>query len=752
MAKKKSIPEELEPYEEDIVMTDYCEELASSYLDYAVSVITDRALPDVRDGLKPVHRRILWAMKSLGLSHSGDYKKSARVVGETMGKYHPHGDSSIYDAMVHMAQDFCYLHPLVDGHGNFGSVEGDEAAASRYTEVRLSAITEEILLSDLDKEVVDFMPNFDNKEKEPVVLPATLPHILLSGTDGIAVGMSSKIPTHNLGEIVDAAVALLDKPKMKSEELFSYIQGPDFATGGVIVNKSELPAIYESGSGKIRIRAKVTVEKGEKGKKNIVVSEIPQPMIGAIDKFMDTVAELTRRKELPDVVDIKNLSGKDGIRIVIEVKRDTDAEQYINILYKKAKLEDTFGYNAMLLSGGMPYQMSLHRILSEYLDFYRETQIRKYKTLLAREKRTAEIKEGLVKAVDCIDTIIEVLRGSRTVQTAKSCLMKGVTEGIRFRTKAAEKIAKQFAFTELQADAILDMKLQKLIGLEMELLLKELEQSNKAIESYSALLSSKTRMTSHMRSELLSVKKKYAVPRRTEIVDAAPVEIKKPEIKEELVYAVVDRLGYIKLFDEATYNRNYRNIPKEYRWCLEVMNTGRLFVFTAEGKCHSVKAMSVPMGRFNEKGVPLEKVSALSLGEKVVSIASDRTLKRNLLLVSERGYVKKVALSDFVSQRKSVDIKLSEGDLLVKALVIEQKYAVLISRDRKAVSFDVNSLSTVKRTSLGVIGMKFDGDDHVEIAMLSGERFECDEVAYPLSATGKRGTKGKELPKGKPQE
>jgi DNA gyrase subunit A len=326
--------------------------------------------------------------------------------------------------------------------------------------------------------------------------------------------------------------------------------------------------------------------------------------------------------------------------------------------------------------------------------------------------------------------------------------MKGVTEGIRFKTKAAEKIAKKFAFTELQADAILDMKLQKLIGLEMELLLKELDKSKKAIESYSSLLSSKTKMNAKMKSELLSVKAKYQTPRRTEIVDAAPVEIKKPEFREEVVYAVVDRLGYIKLFDEVTYNRNYRNIPKDYQYCLEVMNTGKLFVFTAEGKCHGVKALSVPMGRYNEKGVPLEKVSALTVGEKVVSIASDRTLKRNLLLVSEQGFVKKVPLSDFVSQRKSVEIKLAEGDLLVKALVIDQKYAVLVSRDRKAVSFDVNSLSTVKRTSLGVIGMKFDGDDHVEVAMLSGERFEYDDVAYPLSATGKRATKGKELPKG----
>ena len=401
-----------------------------------------------------------------------------------MGKYHPHGDASIYDAMVHMAQDWCYNHPLVDGHGNFGSVEGDDAAASRYTEARLSAITEDILLSDLDKDVVDFVPNFDNKEKEPTVLPACVPNILISGTDGIAVGMASKMPTHNLGEVIDATVALIEKPKMKEDQVLEYIKGPDFATGGIIVNKSELPEIYKNGAGRIRVRARVKTENGDRGKINIVVTEIPFTMIGCIDKFMDTVADLVRAKVMPDVMDIKNFSGKEGVRIVVELRKGADVEQNINLLYKKAKLEDTFGYNAVLLSGGVPYQMSLLRILTEFVDFYRETMTRKYKNLLAREKKSAEVKEGLITAVDCIDTIIEVFRGSTVVPMAKKCLMKGITDGIKFKTKRCEKIAKSFCFTEIQADAILEMKLQKLIGLEMTTLMKELDKCKKNIELY----------------------------------------------------------------------------------------------------------------------------------------------------------------------------------------------------------------------------------------------------------------------------
>ena len=749
MTKKKKLLEE--EIIEDIVATDYCDEMSASFIDYAVSVITDRALPDVRDGLKPVHRRILWAMKNLGLSSNGDYKKAARVVGETMGKYHPHGDASIYDAMVHMAQDWCYNHPLVDGHGNFGSVEGDDAAASRYTEARLSAITEEILLADLDKDVVDFIPNFDNKEKEPTVLPACIPNILISGTDGIAVGMASKMPTHNLGEVIDAAIALLEKPKLKEDELFSFIKGPDFATGGIVVNKSELAEIYKNGAGRVRVRGKVKIENGERGKTNIVVTEIPFTMIGSIDKFMDTVADLVRAKVMPDVVDIKNFSGKEGVRIVVELRKGADAQQNINLLYKKAKLEDTFGYNAVLLSGGVPYQMSLRRILTEFLDFYRETMTRKYKNLLVREKKSAEVKEGLITAVDCIDTIIEVFRGSSAVPMAKKCLTKGIVDGIKFKTKRCEKIARSFHFTEVQADAILEMKLQKLIGLEMATLMKELEKCKKNIELYSGLLSSKTKMSHKMKADMLEIKKKYAVKRKTEIVDAEAIVLKKPEIKEEKVYALVNRFGYIKLIDDATYERNKESIPSDYRYVCEVINTGKLYVFTKGGKCHQIKALSVPIGRYNDKGIPLEQVCGLTMDEEAIFVVSNYRLKEKLLFVTKLGMVKRFSLTEFDTSRKTTEAtRLSADDTLVfVGLIHDRQSVVMISKTHMCVSFDCASAKLLKKNSVGIIGMKFDKNDYVEFACVTTDdgAFNYYEKTYYVSKidSGKRATKGKSL-------
>ena len=648
-----------------------------------------------------------------------------------------------------MAQDWCYNHPLVDGHGNFGSVEGDDAAASRYTEARLSAIAEDVLLSDLDKGVVDFIPNFDNKEKEPTVLPAVIPNILISGTDGIAVGMACKMPTHNLGEVIDAATAMIDNPKMKEEKIFDYIKGPDFATGGIIVNKSELPEIYKNGVGRIRIRGKVKTEAGERGKTNIVISEIPFTMIGGIDKFMDTVADLVRAKVMPDVVDIKNFSGKDGVRIVIELRKGADAQQYINLLYKKAKLEDTFGYNAMLLSNGVPAQMSLHRIITEFLDFYREIMTRKYKTLLDREKKSAEVREGLMTAVDCIDTIIEVFRGSTVVAMAKKCLTKGVTDGIKFKTKTAEKQAKKFCFTDLQADAILEMKMQKLIGLEMSILEKELAKAKKNIEVYSGLLSSKVKMNHKMKADMLEIKAKYAKKRKTEIVDAEAIVIKKPEIKEEKVFALVNRFGYIKLVDESTYERNKENIPNDYRNVCEVMNTGKLYVFTEGGKCHQIKVVSVPMGRYNDKVVPLEQVSALTTDEVAVAVISDYKPKEKLLFVTRKGYLKRVAISEFDTTRKTTDAtKLSKDDsILFVAPIKDKKTVVLASEQNFCVAFDLSSVSLLKKATVGIIGMKVSEKDSISYATVLGEEdgFVVNEKRYTLSKldTGKRGTKGK---------
>jgi DNA gyrase/topoisomerase IV subunit A len=428
--------------QEQIIRTEYSELMQKSYIDYAMSVIVSRALPDVRDGLKPVQRRTLYDMYELGIRYDRPYRKCARIVGDTMGKYHPHGDSSIYESLVVMAQDFKKGLPLVDGHGNFGSIEGDGAAAMRYTEARLQKVTQDAFLSDLDKDVVDFGPNFDETEKEPQVLPVRLPNLLVNGSEGIAVGMVTSTPPHNLGEVIDAVKATILNHKITTEELMQYIQGPDFPTGGIVINKDDLLSVYETGTGKIRLRGRVEIEKLKGGKERIVITEIPYTMMGAnIGKFLNDIAGLVENKTTTDIVDISNQSSKDGIRIVLELRKNADTQNIINMLYKKTRLEDTFGVNMLAVANGKPETLGLKAIIEHHIDFQFELATRKYKNLLGKEKAKQEIQEGLIKACDVIDLIIEILRGSKNREQVKKCLVEGITEGIRFRTKASEKAA-----------------------------------------------------------------------------------------------------------------------------------------------------------------------------------------------------------------------------------------------------------------------------------------------------------------------
>ena len=397
-----------------IIKTEYSELMQKSYIDYAMSVIVARALPDVRDGLKPVQRRVLYDMYELGIRYDRPYRKSARIVGDTMGKYHPHGDSSIYEALVVMAQEFKKGQPLIDGHGNFGNIEGDGAAAMRYTEARLEKLTQDAFLEDLDKDVVDFIPNFDETEKEPSVLPCRIPNLLVNGSEGIAVGMATSIPPHNLSEVIDAVKAYMLDENITTAELMRYMQGPDFPTGGIVTNKDELLSIYENGAGKIKLRGKVETEKGKNGRTNVVITEIPYTMIGAnIGKFLSDVAALAESKKTTDIVDISNQSSKEGIRIVIELKKDADVDHFISMLYKKTRLEDTFGVNMLAISDGRPETLGLKQIIKANTDFQFEINRRKYERLLAKEQEKREIQEGLIKACNVIDLIIEILRGSR---------------------------------------------------------------------------------------------------------------------------------------------------------------------------------------------------------------------------------------------------------------------------------------------------------------------------------------------------
>ena len=475
--------------EEKIIKTEYSDTMQKSFINYAMSVIIARALPDVRDGLKPVQRRTLYDMYELGIRYDRPYRKSARIVGDTMGKYHPHGDSSIYDALVVMAQDFKKEIPLVDGHGNFGNIEGDGAAAMRYTEARLQKITQDAMLADLDKDVVDFVPNFDETEKEPSVLPCRFPNLLVNGSEGIAVGMATSIPPHNFGEVVDAMKAYMQNENITTRELLHYVKGPDFPTGGIVCNKDELPDIYETGVGKIKLRGVVEIEKGKNGKLNLVISQIPYTMIGAnISKFLQDIAALYESKKAPEIVDISNQSSKEGIRIVIELKKDTDVDNFKNLLYKKTRLEDTFGVNMIAIADGRPETLGLKSIIAKNVAFQYEVATRKYTNLLNKELEKREIQEGLIRACNIIDLIIEILRGSKDRNMVKTCLTSGVTDGIHFRSKESRIMASQLNFTEKQANAILDMRLYKLIGLEIDALMKEHEETTANIYRYEDIL------------------------------------------------------------------------------------------------------------------------------------------------------------------------------------------------------------------------------------------------------------------------
>ena len=531
--------------------------MEQSYIDYAMSVISQRALPDVRDGLKPVQRRVLYSMIELNNGPDKPHRKCARIVGDTMGKYHPHGDSSIYEALVVMSQDFKKGMPLIDGHGNFGNIEGDGAAAMRYTEARLQKVTQEAFLADLDKDVVDFVPNFDETEKEPSVLPVKIPNLLVNGSEGIAVGMATSIPPHNLGEVIDAVKAYMLNNEITTKELMRYLKGPDFPTGGIVINKDELEDIYETGTGKIKLRGKVELQKGKSGKTNVVITEIPYTMIGAnIAKFLSDVAALSETKKTQDIVDISNQSSKEGIRIVIELRKDADPENFVNMLYKKTRLEDTFGVNMLAIANGRPETMGLKQIIKANVDFQFEVATRKYTNLLAKEQERKEIQEGLIKACNVIDLVIEILRGSKDRAMAKACLVEGKVDGIKFKSKESRIMAAQLMFTEKQANAILEMRLYKLIGLELEALINEHEETMANIYRYEDILDRRDSMAQVIMNELDGFKKEYSHPRKTVIENGQEAVYKEKELEEMDVVFLMDRFGYAKTVDVSTYERN----------------------------------------------------------------------------------------------------------------------------------------------------------------------------------------------------
>lgn len=739
--------------EHSIIRTEYSELMQKSYIDYAMSVIIARALPDVRDGLKPVQRRTLYDMYELGIRYDKPYRKSARIVGDTMGKYHPHGDSSIYDALVVMAQDFKKGLPLVDGHGNFGSIEGDGAAAMRYTEARLQKVTQEAYLADLDKNVVDFMPNFDETEKEPVVLPVKVPNLLVNGAEGIAVGMATSIPPHNFGEVIDGVIAYMKNPDITTAEMMQYIPGPDFPTGGIIANKDDLPAIYESGVGKIKIRGKIEIEKGKGGKDRMVITEIPYTMIGAnIGKFLNDVYGLVESKATSDITDITNQSSKEGIRIVLELKKGADIEALENLLYKKTKLEDTFGVNMLAVADGRPETMGVVPIIRHHVKFQYEIATRKYQTLLAKEQDKKEIQEGLIRACNVIDLIIEILRGSRSIKDAKACLTDGNTDHITFKNPSSKIMAQQLNFTDRQAQAILEMRLYKLIGLEIEALMKEHDETLENIAKYEDILEHRSSMAKVIIKELTAFKKAYGKERKTVIDNLKEAVVAAKKIEEQDVVFLMDRFGYAKIVDTSVYERNKEAANAEYRHIFTCKNTDKICIFTDKGQMHLLKVLDLPYGKFRDKGTPIDNLCNYdSKEENVVYLAGlEHVSSHRMLFGTKYAMIKVVDGMEFVVAKKTTAAtKLGEEDEVLTVCPLEENDTLVMATKKDMfLRIDCAQIPQKKKGAVGVRGMKLAaGDELKSIHVLhEGEEKGVEVKGKPVALhrlhVGNRDTKG----------
>ena len=738
---------------EQILTTEFSEEMQKSYLDYSMSVITSRAVPDIRDGLKPVQRRVLFDMGELRVFHDRPTLKSARICGDTMGKYHPHGDSSIYETLVVLAQGFKRMQALVEGQGNFGSIEGDSAAAPRYTEARLEAFTEKTMLEDLSLSV-PFQPNYDGKLLEPVVLPAKLPYFLLNGSEGIAVGMTTSTPSHNLKELIDLILAYMKNPEMRLKEMLEIMKGPDFPTGGFIANKDDLAEIYATGQGKLRLRGKLVFEKkeGKSDKDKLVVTEIPYTMIGAgISKFMQDVAQLCDEKKITDITDISNQSGEQGIRIVLELKNNADVERIKNILYKKTKLEDSFPVNMLAIAKGRPETLSLKRILEEYLSFQEERLHSKFGKLLEKEEKKREIEEGLIHAVDVIDAIIALLRGAKSQKEAKIALMEGDSSVLQLKDRDLVflKDIEQFSFTEVQAQAILDMRLSKLIGLEILSLQKSHRETLKNIKNYKAILSSRAVLYRHLETELTEIRAEFGRERKTAIDNLEEAVYDENAIVETELFFVQDRFGYGKLLEPQVYQRNKEAVIAEYPFVVSCKNTDRLLFFTSEGNLHQVKVLDYPIAKFKDKGIPLDNLSRFSSDkEQVLSVfAKTDLLGEKLLFITKNAFGKQVEGKEFDTQNRLVQAtKLVEDSLLFVRTVKEGEELVLESEDAYFLRFSLSEIPMQKKTARGVSLMSLRKGDGLKAVYLLSEQSEVQRedksIALSRLKQGKRGGKG----------
>ena len=678
-----------------VVEIDINKEMKRCYIDYAMSVIVGRALPDVRDGLKPVHRRILHSMNDLGLDPSKGYRKCARIVGEVLGKYHPHGDTSVYDALVRMAQDFSMRYMLVDGHGNFGSVDGDSAAAMRYTEARMNKIAVE-MLRDINKNTVDFIPNFDGEEKEPVVLPSRYPNLLVNGSSGIAVGMATNIPPHNLGEIIDGTIMLIDNPETTILELMTVIKGPDFPTGAIVMGKAGIRAAYETGRGRVIVRAKAEIEE-ENGRHKIIVTEIPYQVNKA--KLIENIADLVKDKKIVGISDLRDESDRDGMRIVIELKKDANPNVVLNLLYKHTKMQDTFGVNMLALVNNEPQVLNIKQVLSHYIDFQKEVVTRRTVFELNKAEARAHILEGLRIALDNIDEVISIIRSSSTSEIAKNTLMD------------------RFGLSDKQAQAILEMRLRRLTGLERDKIEEEYAELMRQIEYLKSILESEEKLLSVIKDELVEIKNKYSDERRTSIEKVVNEIDIEDLIQEEEVVVTLTHSGYIKRISADTYSaqrRGGRGIQamstKEDDFVEHVNITSThsdVLFFTNRGRVYKLRAYEIPDAGRTAKGTNIINLIAIEQDERIETVLTirDDVSEGFLFMATKQGLVKKTALSEFKNLRKNglIAISLREGDELLKVKVTRGDANIMIvTQDGNAIRFNEQDVRPMGRTAAGV--------------------------------------------------
>ncbi len=743
---------------EKILTTEYSEEMKTSYINYSMSVITARAIPDIRDGLKPVQRRVLYGMNELGVHANKPTLKSARIVGDVMGKYHPHGDTSIYETLVVMAQDFKRMVPLAIGQGNFGSIEGDSPAAQRYTEAKLSKFSDDVMLQDLDK-TVDFMPNYDEKLKEPTILPCRFPNFLLNGSEGIAVGMATSSPSHNLSEICDLVIEFVKNPGITLKSMLKILKGPDFPTGGIIANMSELPEIYKTGVGKLKLRGKIVFEpaKKAKDKDKLVVTEIPYTMIGdGIGKFMADVGALVEQKKITDITDIYNHSSKDGMRIVMELKKDLDKkkiENIKNILYKKTRLEDTYGVNMIAIVDGRPETMTLKSIMENFVKFQRELIAKKYKNLLDKENERKEIEEGLIKATDLIDAIIATLRASKTREDAKAHLTTGKCKNVKIKDKKLAKIASKFSFTPLQADAILDMRLYKLIGLEITDLNNEYKETLAKIKLYKSILKEKSKVDNLIIDDMKRIKKEYGVERKTSFEDAEEIVLEEPKAEVMDVVYCQDKFGYCKLMDPNLYEKNKETVDTNNQYVFKATTNDKAIIFGSKGFMHQIKLDKVPMLKTNDKGKPIDNLSKFKSDEEsIVGVETTKSIENAyLFFVTKEGLIKLVDTSEYVTANaKVVATKINGSDELVKALICyADKDLVIRTNDGLFLRLKPEDIPLLGRATKGVKGIKLGkGDNVIDAYVLEDDtvvNIDGKNKNLNMLKRGTRATKGSKL-------